>query len=238
VLQFLDLPTVSVVCKYWHDICHCEYVEGREAPNSDYLPVPMLSVLPALPALPQLTYDLSSTHHSMPVEIIVPAPGPGPGPSSAKGETQSPCSPVEGQGAVAMNLKEEALSSLSDDNHIGRSSVVLKRQSEIEKFLAELPLPQPQTPSGGEPEAKQIDHTIASEQELEEVKVRLLAVQQMETEKLETKEKIFHWKRHFEKKYRRAPSDEEKVRNIPGLFQRYSIVSPLPLHTSSHLPHS
>jgi hypothetical protein len=227
VLQFLDIATVSLVCKYWHDICHCEYVEGREAPNSDYLPVPMLSVLPALPAHPQLAYDPSSTHHAMPAEIVVPVPGPSTGLSSGKGEMQSPLSPLAQQGAVVTHLKEEVLSSLSDDNHIGRSCTVLKRQGEIERYLEaiEQRVPsQSQSPNGGESEVKQTD-AMAAGAEREEMKRRLLSVQQMESEKSEVKEKIFQWKRHFEKKYRRAPSDEEKVRNIPGLFQRYSIVS-------------
>jgi hypothetical protein len=47
----------------------------------------------------------------------------------------------------------------------------------------------------------------------------------MELERSEVKKKIFSWKRQFEKRYKRPPSDEEKLRNIPELFQRFSYVS-------------
>lgn len=47
----------------------------------------------------------------------------------------------------------------------------------------------------------------------------------MEVERSEVKKKITMWKRQFEKRYKRPPSDEEKLRNIPELFQRFSYVS-------------
>lgn len=213
MLQFLDIATVSLVCKYWYDICHCEYVEGREAPETDYISVPLLLSLPSLPAHTSLTYDLSSAHNSMPTEIVVP--------SAAKSEEVS--TPKQKQSKVEelpiSELKEEVvaevISSLSDDNHIGRSGAALKKQSEIEKYLEEV---ERKGNSKGSMEEED-DHAM--------MRKNLLAIQQMENEKTGVKEKIFQWKRHFEKKYRRPPSDEEKVRNIPGLFQRYSIVRTL-----------
>jgi hypothetical protein len=231
VLQFLDIATVGLVCKYWYDICHCEYVEGREAPDTDYVSVPLLSSLPSLPAQTRLTYDLSSTHHSMPTEIVVPSAATATAGAAAKSEETSP--PKQTRSKVeelpSAEVKEEPgaaenISSLSDDNHIGRSGAVLKKQSEIEKYLEEV---EQKANGDGEQGQQQEEEGEGSK---ETMRRNLLAIQQMESEKTEVKEKIFQWKRHFEKKYRRPPSDEEKVRNIPGLFQRYSIVSP-PTHT-------
>lgn len=197
-----------MVCKYWYDICHCEYVEGREAPDTDYVPIPSLSSLPTLPPPTQLTYDLTSTHHSMPTEIVLPLKSKAEElPSPKKSEIEEP--------KVALKV-EENISSLSDDNHIARSSALTKKQSEIEKYLEGV-------------ELKGSDEIREENASNEEIRKIFAALQQMESEKNEVKEKIFQWKRHFEKKYRRPASDEEKVRNIPGLFQRYSIVRLHPL---------
>lgn len=57
-------------------------------------------------------------------------------------------------------------------------------------------------------------------------------MKEMEAERNAVKSKIATWKKHFEKRYKRPPSDEEKLRNIPELFQRFSYVSTLCLVNS------
>ena len=56
------------------------------------------------------------------------------------------------------------------------------------------------------------------------VKESIENMKTMEAERNDIKKKIAGWKRQFEKRYKRPPSDEEKLRNIPELFQRFSYV--------------
>jgi hypothetical protein len=226
VLQYLDISVVRLVCKYWNDICTCEYVEGREAPRSDYAPIPNLLTIPSLPSyshhLDGRLHPISSvTHQPVPAEIIVPSP------SKVRNSERGEKAKEEEKDRAAL----DEISSLSDDNHIGRSCVVMKKRSEIEKYLEEIQqaLPQDQKEIGEENGTTEENVTVE-----EEVKKGLDGIHLMEKEKREVKEKIAQWKRHFEKKYHRQPSDEEKIRNIPGLFQKYSIVSYQLLTSPSH----
>merc|ERR1712000_246785 len=57
------------------------------------------------------------------------------------------------------------------------------------------------------------------------VKGSLDSLKDMEAEKSDIRRKISTWKKQFEMRYGRPPSDEEKIRNIPELFQRYSMIN-------------
>lgn len=87
----------------------------------------------------------------------------------------------------------------------------MKKRSELEQYFEEVL-------------SKKNENELNDENE-ENIYNGMNFLHQLEKEKLEVKGKIAQWKRHFEKKYGRQPSDEEKVKNIPALFQKYSMVN-------------
>lgn len=223
ILQYLDLSIVKLVCKYWYDICTCEYVEGRDAPISDYIHVKSLDKLPKIPSSSTYSnYDLyslrTSGHHTLPQEIIITSsPSRNYNEEKQNGNHFNNSNNEENNENINENKQNKLIlheiqniSSLSDDNHIGKSITILKKKSEIEKYFDDLNRNNRNNNNNNE------------EEEILSNGINLL--HKIEKDKLEIKNKITQWKKHFEKKYNRQPSDEEKVKNIPGLFKQYSIV--------------
>ena len=233
MLQYLEIATVKLVCKYWYDICTCEFVEGREAPETDYLPIPSLYTLPTLPSHRDLVYSFRpSGHDSLPQEIIISSSTRNKSTikqedkqkdGKQNGEENNGIITKEGDnvgdGGVVELKDNEEISSLSDDNHIGKSSVVMKKRSEIEKYLEEILSRRNKSEVNEE-----MKGNVKRNENEENIINGMNLLHLIEKEKLEVKGKIIQWKKHFEKKYHRQPSDEEKVKNIPGLFQKYSVV--------------
>mmetsp|Transcript_9341 Transcript_9341/g.14086 ORF Transcript_9341/g.14086 Transcript_9341/m.14086 type:complete len:438 (+) Transcript_9341:199-1512(+) len=104
----------------------------------------------------------------------------------------------------------EVLSSLSEDKPHSSNNGEIVKTTESEKTTAVLRSPT------SRPYRSEVIHYV---------KGSLDSMKDMEAEKNDIKRKISSWKHQFEKRYGRPPSDEEKIKNIPELFQRFSMIN-------------